>query len=157
MKLPFDHLTVLQVEELFNAPVWVALLIAGADGVVDSSEHNRAAELVHIKSFSEKADLVDFYQTLEPEFELRYMKAANTLPASREDRNKHLVEKLTRLNAVLDLLPYKFALHYYKSLRNYAVHIANASGGIGGLFQISEAEKALIHLPMLLEPTHHTE
>lgn len=157
MNLPFDHLTVLQVEELFNAPVWVAFLIAGVDGVVDAAEHSRAAELVHIKSFSEKADLVDFYKALEPEFELRFMKAATALPSLRDERNKQLVEKLSKLNEVLDLLPYRFALHYYKSLRNYAVHIANAAGGLAGLFQISEAEKEYLHLSMLHEPTHHTE
>jgi len=153
----FDHLTVAQVEQLFDAPALVALLISGADGNIEQSEIERAIELVHIKTFSEYADIKDFYKAIEPDFYRRFNRLRAFLPKNKKDSIEEIVKRLTALNDIISLLPYKFSLHFYKSLRNYAVHIANASGGLGGAFRISEDEKKYLHLDMIQEPVHHTE
>ncbi len=152
-----ENLTVMQVEQLFDAPVLIALLIAGADGHFEAAEIEKAIEIVHIKSFSEYADLKEFYQALEPDFARRFNHLRNVLPAGKKERNQEIAQRLTALNEVLFMLPYKFSLHFYKSIRNYAVHIANAAGGLGGFFTIGEEEKEFLHLSMINEPTHHTE
>ncbi len=157
MLYQLDNLTVMQVEQLFDGPALVALLIAGADGTVDQVEVDRATELIHIKTFSEFADIKDFYKELEPDFIRRFNHLRTSLPAGRKERNLEINKRLDSLNDVLALLPYKFSLHYYKSLRNYAVHIANTSNGMGGYFDYTEGEKSLMHLDMLKEPKHHTE
>jgi hypothetical protein len=151
-----ENLTVMQVEQLFDAPALVALLIAGADGNIEQSEIDRAIELVHIKTFSEYGDLQEFYKTLEPDFEKRFNHLRASLPQTKAERNLEISRRLEALNEVMFMLPYKFSHHLYKSLKNYAVHIANATGGLG-IFTISENEKHYLHLDMLKEPTHHTE
>jgi hypothetical protein len=153
----FEHLTVLQVELLFDAPALVAILIAGSDNHMDPSEIERAMELVHIKTFSETSDLKEFYKELEPQFITRFNNLRKALPLEKEQRQNEIESHLSDLNGVLQNLPYKFAHNYYKSLKNYAVHIANASGGVGGVYKISEDEKKLMHLEMLREPQNFQE
>ena len=46
---------------LFDAPVLVTVLIAGADGDFNKSELKRAVELAHDRKVTARADLVDFY------------------------------------------------------------------------------------------------
>ncbi len=153
----FENLTVLQVEQLFDGPALVALLIAGADGHVEKVEIDRALEVVHVKTFSEYSDLKEFYKELEPDFSRRFNHLLSILPIAKKERNEAIVARLIKLNDVIFLLPYNFSLHYYRSMKNYAIHIANAAGGIGGLFKISDDENQFLHLEMLKEPTHHTE
>jgi hypothetical protein len=157
MLYQLENLKVKQVEQLFDGPALVALYIASSDGSVDQNEVNRAIELVHIKTFSEYADLQDFYKQLEPDFTRRFNHIRSTLPMGRKERDLELIKRLTELNSVMAMLPYKFSLHYYKSLRNYAVHIANTSYGMGGFFDYTEEKRKLTHLDMLKEPTHITE
>ncbi len=152
-----ENLTVLQIEQLFDSPALVALLIAGADGAIEPSEIERAIEVIHIKTFSEYSNLKEFYIALEPDFTKRFYHLYSLLPITKKERNGQIIQRLTALNEVLALMPYKFSLHFYKSLKNYAAHIANASGGVGGFFTISDDEKVLLHLDMITEPTHHTE
>lgn len=152
-----ENLTIVQIEQLFDGPALVALLVASADGTIDQAEIDRAAEVVHIKTFSEYSDLKEFYVELEPDFLRRFNHLMAILPQSKNDRNIEIINRLTALNEVLFMLPFKFSLHYYRSLKNYAVHIANAAGGLGGFFMINEEERRLLHLGMILEPTHHTE
>ncbi len=152
-----ENLTVLQIEQLFDSPALVVLLIANADGTIEKEEIEKAIEVVHIKSFSEYANVKEFYSALEPDFSRRFHYLLSVLPTSKNERNKEIVKRLTSLNDVLFLLPYKFSLHFYRSLKNYAAHIANAAGGLGGFFAISEVEKQFLHLDMIFEPTHHTE
>ena len=152
-----ENLTVMQIEQLFDAPPLVALLIAGADGNIEQSEIDRAIEVVHIKTFSEYNDLKEFFLALDPEFTKRFNHLRNTLPQTKEERNQEIVNRLTALNSILFMLPYKFSLHFYKSMKNYAVHVANAAGGLGGIFTISDDERQFLKLEMIVEPTHHIE
>lgn len=153
----FENLSVKQIELLFDAPVLVTLWVASADGKIDASERNLAMEIAHIKSFSEKENLKEFYHHLENEFERRMNYYLANLPQDGDEMRKELERKLSELNPIMAQLPYKFAHNLYLSLKNFMVHVANASGGFFGFKSISPEEKEALHLNMVEEPTHHTE
>lgn len=152
-----DNLTHLDKEEkdlLIAAPTLVAALIGGADGDFTDDEIERAAEVIHIKTFSEKHEhvreiyeLLDHAQTKED-----LVKLMVSLPKVTTERNQHLAGQLEKINEILPRLNYSFSIRYYKSLRQIAHLVANADGGFWGMGAMHEAEKAYVKLPMIEEP-----
>ncbi len=140
--------------KLIIAPNLVAALIAGADGEFSDDEIKRAAELIHIKTFSSKhEDLREIYRILDHEDAIEsFIELMVSLPKDTSERNQYLVGMLSELNGILEKLPYDFSHLYYKSLKNIAHLIANVDGGFWGMGAIHEAEAALVDLPMINEP-----
>jgi hypothetical protein len=153
-----DHIHHLSEEEknlVLQAPVYVSLLIAGADGHIQQEEQKRILELVHTKTFSEHYELRELYATLDHDLaeHLRQMMAA--LPEDTDERQAMLSGLLGRLNHIFPQLEKHFARRLYKNLREFAHYIAHADGGFWGISAVSDAEQQWIKLPMLEEP--HTE
>jgi hypothetical protein len=152
-----DHIKSLKEEEknlILHAPMYVSILIAGADGDVDEVEKKRILELIHTKTFSEKYELRELYRTLDHDAanELRMMIA--TLPQDRDQRNTHLTQLLSQLNHIMPKLEKPFAIQLYHSLRQFAHYVATAEGGFWGVNTMTPAEKLLVHLPMIHNPEH---
>lgn len=152
-----DNLTPLDNEEkdlLIAAPTFVAALIGGADGDFTDDEIERAAEVIHIKTFSEKHEHVrEIYELLDHSHTQQDLVGLMvSLPKSTQERNNYLSSELEKLNGILPKLSYSFSIRYYKSLRQIAHLVANADGGFWGMGAIHEAERAFIKLPMLIEP-----
>lgn len=137
-------------EAILNAPFWVTALIAGADGNIDDNELEKAIHLVHTKAYSEKPGVKELYEMIEVrDIELQLNKFIGNLPRALNKRSALLEQNLESLNAILAQLDPHFSNNYVKSLRNFAVHIANASGGIWGMSTISDEERRWLHLTML--------
>jgi len=150
-----DHIHHLSEEEknlVLQAPVYVSLLIAGADGHIQQEEQKRILELVHTKTFSEHYELRELYATLNHDLaeHLRQMMAA--LPEDTNERQAMLSGLLGRLNHIFPQLEKHFARRLYKNLREFAHYIAHADGGFWGISAVSDAEQQWIKLPMLEEP-----
>ena len=152
-----QNLTEEEKELILNAPLFVSLLIAGADGNIDSDEKNRALELIHTKTFSERYELREMYKTLDRNAadEMRDMLAA--LPENTEERNQHLSDMLSRLNDIFPKLDASFAISLYENLRQFAHYVATAEGGWWGVGSIGTAEKVFVKLPMLNNPAEAAE
>lgn len=150
-----DHIHHLSEEEknlVLQAPVYVSLLIAGADGHIQQEEQKRILELVHTKTFSEHYELRELYAALKHDLagHLRQMMAA--LPEDTNERQAMLSGLLGRLNHIFPQLEKHFARRLYKNLREFAHYIAHADGGFWGISAVSDAEQQWIKLPMLEEP-----
>lgn len=150
-----DHIHHLSEEEknlVLQAPVYVSLLIAGADSHIQQEEQKRILELVHTKTFSEHYELRELYATLNHDLaeHLRQMMAA--LPEDTNERQAMLSGLLGRLNHIFPQLEKHFARRLYKNLREFAHYIAHADGGFWGISAVSDAEQQWIKLPMLEEP-----
>jgi len=150
-----DHIHHLSEEEknlVLQAPVYVSLLIEGADGHIQQEEQKRILELVHTKTFSEHYELRELYATLNHDLaeHLRQMMAA--LPEDTNERQAMLSGLLGRLNHIFPQLEKHFARRLYKNLREFAHYIAHADGGFWGISAVSDAEQQWIKLPMLEEP-----
>ncbi|MDB4347730.1 hypothetical protein OAB01_03635 [Bacteroidia bacterium] len=152
-----DNLTQLNQEEkdlLIAAPTFVAALIGGADGNFTDDEIERAAEVIHIKTFSEKHEHVrEIYELLDhSQTEQDLVSLMVSLPKTAKERNLYLSTELEQLNGILPKLNYSFSIRYYKSLRQIAHLVANADGGFWGMGAMHEAERVFVKLPMLIEP-----
>ncbi|MBL7811737.1 MAG: hypothetical protein JNL57_05895 [Bacteroidetes bacterium] len=150
-----DHIKSLSQEEkdlVLHAPMYVSVLIAGADGLVDDVEKKRILELIHTKTFSEKYELRELYRELDHDAanELRSLIAA--LPENTAERNQYLSDMLSRLNRIMPKLEKHFARQLYHSLRQFAHYVATAEGGFWGVNAITPAEQEWVHLPMIQNP-----
>lgn len=154
-----EHINNLTDEEkniIIHSPMYVSVLIAGADGEVNDTEKKRILELIHTKTFSEKYELKELYKTLDHDaaHELRELIAA--LPEEKVARNQYLVELLSRLNAIMPKLEHRFQVHLYKSLRQFAHYIAHAEGGFWRVGAVKHAEQEYLKLPMIHNPEEDT-
>ena len=101
-----DYIKLLSEEEkqiVLLSPVYVSLLIAGADGHFDSDEKKRILELIHIKTFSERYELTMLYTELETEANLQLRNMIASLPEDTQERNQLLSDLIARLN-ILSLI-----------------------------------------------------
>ena len=68
----FENLREDEVEVLLTAPVYVAILIAGADGDIDKSERKEAIEVAHSKQGRAREQLVEYYKAVGASFESKF-------------------------------------------------------------------------------------
>lgn len=151
----FEHISNLKNEEkeiILNSPMYVSLLIAGADGDINVAEKQRIIELIHTKTFSEKYELRELYKSLDHDSETELRKLIASLPEERLARTEILTELLSRLNHIMPKLEHRFQVELYKSLRQFAYYIAKADGGFWGLGGVTLAEENLLQLPMIHNP-----
>ncbi len=156
----FEHIKSLSEDEkelVLNAPFYVSALIAGADGDISNAETKRIAELIHIKTFSEKYELRELYKTLDHDVAQEFRKLLATMPEGRTERNEFLVDKLTRLNKVFPKLEPYFAVRLYKNLREFADYVGHVDGGFWGIGSMTTIERGYVKLPMLQDPADRTE
>jgi hypothetical protein len=152
-----ENLSQLEKEEkelLIIAPELVAALIGGADGEFTEDEIKRAAEIIHIKTFSEKHEHIrEIYELLDHEkTQQDFVSLMVSLPADTKERCDYLENRLARLNDIFPKLKYEFTSRYYKSLRQLAHLVANTDGGFWGMGSVRQAEEQYIKLPMINEP-----
>ena len=157
----FPTLSEGQIEELKSALTHITILVAGADGEIDSQELNWAEKLTHIRSYSDANEsLNDFYTSVEGSFSENLEKALKTMPSDRGQRENEISTKLAGLNKILLQLDNYTAYHLYVSYTSFAEHIAKASGGFLRFGSISREEKKWIDLPMIdpiILETHEEE
>jgi hypothetical protein len=139
-------------ELIYDAPVWVSIYVALADNRIKKEERKKIVETVHTKTFSEKNDLSEMYKELEVNIESRIQIAIDQIPAFQEDKEPFVREKLVAVNSAMKKLDKVFARQLYKSLKDFAVITAQASGGVLGVNRINETEKGLLNLDMIEQP-----
>ena len=135
-----------------KAPLLVSILVAGADGQVDSDEIEKAVKLIHTKSFSESSDIRHLYREIDHDVEAGLNALLKELPTDAEEREKRISEQLAGLNHILGKLDSQIATDFYNSLRSFALRVAQTSGGVFGMLQLNHHEKEVVKLPMINEP-----
>jgi hypothetical protein len=141
-------------ELIRKAPLLVSILVAGADGVIEHEEIEKAVSLIHTKSFSEASDIRHLYKDIDHDVEETLDKLLKGLPSDAKEREKIITAELEQLNHVMTKLDGQVALDFYNSLRNFAVHVAQTSGGVFGMLKLNFHEKEVVKLPMLTKPSH---
>lgn len=137
---------------MIDAPLYVSILLAGADGDVNNYEKKRTLELVHVKTYSETLALRDLYHEVEVDAKHRLNELLATMPETANERNEHISAILEKINLILPKLEFHFAHRFYKSLRDFAHYVAETDGGFWSVGSVGEAEKKWVKLPMIMEP-----
>lgn len=146
-----------QYQLLKEAPAYITLLIAGADGNIDNQELNWAEKLTHIRSYAEPEELNQYYQDLELGFHDQLYGLLKQLPEDLRDRETRIVNFLSQLNDILPLFENRLSYQLYESLKSFAHHIAKSSGGFMRFGSVSKEEKKWMNLPMIHPVILHDE
>ena len=149
----FENLREDQIDTLLKAPVYVAILVAGADGNIDKQERKEAIEVARSKQSRAREQLVDYYKEVGQTFEEDFNRLISELPDNPEERSKVISAELRKLNFIFPLIDKSFAAKLYGSLKDQAKKIAEASGGILGYLSVSYEEAKLIELRMINDPS----
>ncbi|MFY0605416.1 MAG: hypothetical protein JXR10_01805 [Cyclobacteriaceae bacterium] len=148
----FEDLREDEVGILLDAPVYVAILIAGADGEIDKSERKEAIDVAHFKQSRARERLVEYYKLVGENFETKFNQYIDQLPDDADERTKAINTELRKLNFIFPKLDKGFTASLYASLKELAKKIAEASGGILGYLSVSYEESKLIELDMIKDP-----
>jgi len=140
-----------EVDVLMKAPVYVAILIAGADGKIDKTEKKEAISIANMRQSRSREQLNEYYNHID--FNKDFEKLTDELPAGVEERNKAIIRELRKLNFILKKVDKTFAVKLYASLKDLAKKIAEASGGVLSYLTISYEEAKLMELKMLQDPS----
>lgn len=148
----FENLREDEIQVVLKAPVYVAILIAGADGKIDKSERKEAVEVARSRQSRAREQLVEYYKAVGETFEDDFTNLTNSLPEDVKDRNTDIEQELRKLNFILPKIDRVFAIKLYASLKDLAKKIAEASGGVLGYLSVSYEEKTLMDLKMINDP-----
>lgn len=148
----FENLRDDEIQVMLDAPVYVSILIAGADGKIDKSERKEAIEVARSKQSRAREQLVEYYKMVGENFEGKFNSLIETLPEDTKDRNTDIEQELRKLNFILPKIDRPFAIKFYASLKDLAKKIAEASGGILGYLSVSYEEQTLMELKMINDP-----
>lgn len=149
----FENLREDEVEVLIKAPVYVAVLIAGADGNIDKSERKEAIEIARSKQSRAREQLVDYYKVVGESFEATFNQLVDELPNDPEERNPIINTELRKLNFIFPKIDKNFSVKLHASLKELAKKIAEASGGVLGYLSVGYEEKRLLDLKAIKDPT----
>lgn len=138
-----DHLSVL--------PIYITVLIAGADGKIDQAEINKALHLAQTSQCS--SDLSEYYREVYTDYEEKLKLVVESLPDQSEARTNFLLRQLTLANDILKKLDKSIAIKLYASFKDLAHRIAEASGGFLGFGKIGFEESKYIELHMIHDPS----
>lgn len=148
----FENLREDEVQVMLDAPVYVAILIAGADGNIDKSERKEAIGVARSKQSRAREQLVDFYKLVGDNFESKFNELIDSLPQDTTERNSKITSELRKLNFIMPKIDKKFSIKFYASLKDLAKKIAEASGGVLGYLSVSYEESKLMELRMINDP-----
>ena len=137
---------------LVEAPVYITILVAGADHEIDKKELEWASKLPSFRSQDDKSVLHDYYIEVEKIFNNKIYNFLSELPTDYFERNKIVSNELRKINDIMPKLSNDFANSLYKSFKSFADQVARASGGILGLSSISPEEKEMMKLDMIDPP-----
>lgn len=148
-----DHLSQEEQDFMCSLPIYVSILIAGADGTIDRHEIKKAISLTSIKTQKARKELVDYYKSINTDFEDKLKMTIANLPKDTKEREKVLIEEISKANEVFPKLEKNFVHKLYLSLKDIAKSIAEASGGVFGYMSVGYEESKLIDLKMIKDPS----
>ncbi len=135
----------------------ITILVAGADGNIDSDERDWAEKVTNIRSYSLPEEYRGYYEEIARDFIEHLDRTILDLPAIVSERQLEISRRMTPLNHILGKLHGKVAAELYDEWRSFGKHVAHASGGFLKFWSVSAEEKKWMALPMLQEFTWDPE
>ncbi len=136
--------------QLKDSLALITVLIAGADGEIDTKERDWAKKVTEIRSYTLPEGLSEFYLDAGEDFESRLNHFIEMHKGDIEQRNRKIGNQLAQLNLILPKIENReLAIALYESLLSFAMHVARASGGFLKWGAISPREKKIVGLEMI--------
>lgn len=145
----FRDLNDTDLKTLKNSISWITVLIAGADGNIESQELEWAKKIANIRTYSAPPQIMEFFQYVGEDYSEVLSCVLEESSDDAESRNGELSDKLSQLNDVLVQLEPNYGQTLLTSLKSFANHVAKSSGGFLGMFSKGNEEAKWVDLPMV--------
>jgi hypothetical protein len=122
----FKDLSRQEKDQLIRFPVYISLLAASKDYLLDRKEKHSVVHLTHIKTFACDPVLADYYAEVDKDFESAIFESTNRLPQDKEQREIAIKRELGKLENLLRKLDVDYAIRMRYSLRAYKDHVSKA-------------------------------
>lgn len=149
MSLSYQNLNQHEKDQLAVLPIYIAVLIANADGKIDKCELNRAIKISQSAVDKIDVDLREYYVDAYQDFEDKLKLLLANLPWDNHEREKIILEQIRSVNEICDHVDNEWMSLLIASLKDIARKIASASGGTFGLGSIGFEELNLLNLHFL--------
>jgi hypothetical protein len=149
----FDNLEQSEKDIMYGLPIYIAILVAGADGNIDNNELEKAISLANNKTKKARKQLLNYYNIVNENFEDKIKMAIANLPSGVRERELALIDNLSMSNVVFARLNKSFAIKLYSSLKDIALQVAEASGGVFGYMSVGYEESKVVDLKMIDDPS----
>jgi hypothetical protein len=123
-------------KKLLQAPAYISLLAANADGIMDEEEKYEAIKFSHIKTYTAHKLLKPFYQEVEKHFLENIDDLNKILPADKQKRDQIIHDELENINSIIGKLDLFSSNTLRKSLKEYGDHISKTHKNIMESFVI---------------------
>jgi hypothetical protein len=127
---PFKKLSIQENEALLRFPVYISILAANNDDILDEAEKKSAIGLAHLKTFSCNPLLKEFYLEAEKVFENNLERLDNELPKEKKTREETVRKELLDLEMILLKLGKKYTPVMHHSMKSFRDHVLKASHSV---------------------------
>lgn len=145
----FSHLSADDYSKLTEAPLYVGLLIAEADGELDHKELEWIEKVTHFRIKTSHHTLRKYYSDANSYIQENLGLVRNSLPAQKDQKMQFLSDKLADLKPILAKLDEGFRHRIIDSYHSMALSVAEISGGLLNFFSTNPAEEKWLALEML--------
>ncbi|MBL7788261.1 MAG: hypothetical protein JNL75_00340 [Chitinophagales bacterium] len=145
----FSHLSADDYSKLTEAPLYVGLLIAEADGELDHKELEWIEKVTHFRIKTSHHTLRKYYSDANSYIQENLGLVRNSLPAQQDQKMQFLSDKLADLKPILAKLDEGFRHRIIDSYHSMALSVAEISGGLLNFFSTNPAEEKWLALEML--------
>lgn len=124
MSTEIEKLDPIDRDILLRAPSVVALLAAVSDdGEVSESEKAESVKLAHLRTYTSKPILHNYYREVDAVFETHFDNILAQLPEGWKEKERFLENRLLNLDPVLLKLDKVYAEELVTSLKSFAKHV----------------------------------
>lgn len=116
---------------ILRAPAVVALLAAVSDdGIVSEDEKADAIRLAHLRTYTSKPILHNYYKEVDKCFKDDFDLILSQLPEEWKEKEQFLENRLTNLDPVLQKLDTVYAEELITSLKSFAKHVFKSNSNL---------------------------
>jgi hypothetical protein len=130
---PFKQLSFHDNKILMTLPVYIALLAANADGIMDEEEKLVAVEFTHIKTFSGDPLLRPYYKESEIVFKNTLMQLNKKLPTEKASREIAINKELVNIEKIVMKLDTQNGKTLHQNMNALAEHVSKAHNNVLGI------------------------
>lgn len=124
MSAEIDKLDQIDRDILLRAPAVVALLAAVSDdGEVSPDERAASVKLAHLRTYTSKPILHNYYKEVDKVFETHFENILAQLPEGWKEKEAFLENRLLNLDPVLMKLDSVYSEELIMSLKSFAKHV----------------------------------
>ena len=122
----FNNLDAEEKDKLLKFPAYISLLAANSNDKLDETERKEAIKFAHIKTYSCKPILSEFYEEAEKVFEKNIDMLDRELPTDKTKRDIAIKKELSKLELIVQKLGEKYTNTMHKSMNTFKDHVLKA-------------------------------